>query len=240
MGEPDGLKGVLIDLWGTLVPVGSTSSRAAPLHAMARALGADPNTFERDWASSVGDRCIGALGPLEETVRRITLRQGIELSEESVRSAVDIRLAQSRSALEASEPVLPALDALLEAGMRLAVVSDTTEETPRLWSSVPLGSRFHATVFSCATGFCKPDPRMYRLALRGLGLQPAECVYVGDGGSHELTGAKANGIEAFLFRFPGQPTEPEYRYLPDTGWTGPALQDLRELLALKHAVREPL
>ncbi|MCI4346135.1 MAG: HAD-IA family hydrolase [Thermoplasmata archaeon] len=206
---------------------------------MARVLGVDANTFERDWASSLGDRCIGALGSLEETVRQIGERQGLAVSEDSVRKAVDIRLEQSRSSLEASGPVLPALDALLEGGMHLAVVSDTTEETPRLWSSTPLGSRFEATVFSCVTGFCKPDPRMYHLALRGLGLTPDECVYVGDGGSHELTGATASGIDAFLFRFPGQPKEPEYRYLPDTGWTGPALRDLRELLALKLAGRGP-
>lgn len=163
MREKSRIKGVLIDLWGTLVPVGSTASRALHLHAMARTLGVDPKAFERDWAESLEERCIGALGSLEETIRRIALRQGPKPSEESVTRALDIRLASSRSFLEASEPLLPALDALRGAGLHLAVVSDTTEETPRLWSTIPLGSRFQATVFSCETGFCKPDPRAYQL-----------------------------------------------------------------------------
>ncbi|MCI4347009.1 MAG: HAD family hydrolase [Thermoplasmata archaeon] len=233
MRKPAGFKGVLMDLWGTLVPAGSTTSSALHLLSMARTLGIDPKAFARDWAESLEERCIGALGPLEETIRRIALRQGVKPSEESVARALEIRLVNTRFALEAGGLLLPALDALRGAGMRLAVVSDATEETPRLWSSIPLGSRFQATVFSCVTGFCKPDPRTYRLALRELGLQPDECVFVGDGGSRELTGAKAIGIEAFLFRFPGQPEKPEYRYLPDNGWDGPTLHDLGELLAIE-------
>jgi len=39
---------------------------------------------------------------------------------------------------------------------------------------------------------------MYRLACTGLAVTPAECLYVGDGGSGELTGAAAVGMRPVL------------------------------------------
>lgn len=222
-------KGVLLDLFGTLVPVSPRSSRAPHLHQMARALGVDPTTFESDWAASFTERVVGRFGPLEETIRHLARRQGVVPSSDGVHRALEIRLAFSGGLLGACEPVLPALDSLRNAGVRLAVVSDTSDETPRLWDSTPLASRFAATVFSCVEGFQKPDPRMYRIALQRLGLTAAQCAYVGDGGSHELTGATDVGLSAFLYRFPDDPSGIDGRYQPDLDWRGPQLKDLREL-----------
>ena len=36
-------------------------------------------------------------------------------------------------------------------------------------------------VFSCVVGLCKPDPRIYRLALERLSVQAEESLFVGDG-----------------------------------------------------------
>ena len=224
-------QGVLVDLFGTLVPALSRQARNPHLLEMGEVLGLDPVSFAADWGESFRDRVVGQLGSLEETVRRISARQGLAPSADGVRRAVGIRLAFSRSLLDSCRPVLPALDALRSAGLRLAVVSDTSAETPRLWSSSPLRSRFDATVFSCETGFCKPDPRMYLLALERIGLPADRCAFVGDGGSHELTGATAVGLSAFLYRFPNEGTDPDPRYDPDTNWNAPPLRDLRDLLA---------
>jgi putative hydrolase of the HAD superfamily len=225
------LEGVLIDLYGTLVPAVSRLNRASHLHAMAKILGVDPVSFENDWAESIGERVFGHLGSLEETVVAIAGRQGIRPASDGVRRAVEIRLAFSRSTLDSCGPVLPGLDALRAAGLRLAVVSDCSEETARLWPSTLLGERIKATVFSCSEGVCKPNPTMYRLALERLGLPSGRCAYVGDGGSRELTGATAMGLAAYLYRFPGDEGEPDARYDPDTAWSGPELGDLRELLS---------
>ena len=42
----------------------------------------------------------------------------------------------------------------------------------------------------------KPDACIYEEALRRLGIMPDECIFVGDGGSRELEGAKSAGIKA--------------------------------------------
>jgi putative hydrolase of the HAD superfamily len=224
------LGGVLIDLYGTLVPAGPPVGWAPHLHEMARVLGADPLGFENEWARSSDERVLGRLGSLEETIASIAERQGVRPTPDRIRRATEIRLAVSRSALDSWGPVLPGLDALNEAGLRLAVVSDCFEETARLWTSTMLGQRIKATVFSCKEGVCKPDPRMFRLALQRIGLPAGRCAFVGDGGSRELTGATAIGLTAYLYRFPGDESLPDGRYDPDPEWSGPTLKNLRDLL----------
>lgn len=223
-------RGVLIDLWGTLVPTGASANRGAHLRSMAESLGVEPTQFARDWTASLPERCVGALGPLEETIRRLALRQGRSPSDEALRRARDLRLEFAREALAAGAPMLPALDALRAHGLRLALVSDATEDTARAWPSTPLGSRFEAAVFSSDNGFCKPDPRAYRRALARLGLRPEQCAYVGDGGSRELTGARSVGLTAYLFRNPAQREHPEYRLDPEPAWSGPRIRALTDLL----------
>jgi len=226
------IDGVLLDLYGTLVPAGPRASPAPHLGEVARILGVDTLRFENDWMQSNDQRMLGQLGSLEDTMATLAERQGVRPTPERIRRATEIRLAFCRSTLDACDPVLPGLDALRKAGLRLAVVSDCSGETARLWTSSRLGQRIQTTVFSCVEGVFKPDPRMYRRALQKLDLPADRCAFVGDGGSRELTGATAIGLAAYLFRFPGDEGHPEARYDPDTGWSGPMLKDLEDLLSM--------
>jgi putative hydrolase of the HAD superfamily len=225
-----GFEGVLLDLFGTLVPAFSREGRAPHLYAMAGDLGVDPAVFEREWAESFRDRVNGRSGSLEETIRRISHRQGVEPSPDQVRRAAEVRLAFTRSLLDACGPVLPSIDGLIASGARLIVVSNSSEEAPRLWPSTELGRRIPRAVFSCVERLCKPDPRIYRVALERLGLSAERSAFVGDGGSHELSGADSAGLAAFRYYYPGTSSGPEARYDPDTDWQGATLSDLRDLL----------
>jgi FMN phosphatase YigB (HAD superfamily) len=52
---------------------------------------------------------------------------------------------------------------------------------------------FDPVVVSAEVGLCKPDPRIFRLALSARGLDPAEVVYVGDS-DEDVVGARAAGM----------------------------------------------
>ncbi len=220
---------ILIDLWGTLLPYADELAREQNLAEMARILGVDPEKFTADWIDSIGARCLGSLGSLERTVEQMAVAQGARPTSEAVRRAVELRLEFSRITHEQAELSLAALDALRAAGFRLAVVSDSTEETVRLWPETRLSTRFEVAVFSFTERTCKPDPRMYTRALEGLALAPAACAYVGDGGSRELTGAEAMGLTAFKYRYPDEKRDAP-RADEDLHWTGTQLADLRDLL----------
>jgi putative hydrolase of the HAD superfamily len=109
------------------------------------------------------------------------------------------------------------LTALREAGLRTAVVSDRPDGLPVAYSQLPIAYLVDTEVFAihighcvcrfrpldralrcapCAGGRCEPHPAMYLTACARLGVAPAECLFVGAGGSPEVSGARALGMAA--------------------------------------------
>ena len=83
-------------------------------------------------------------------------------------------------------------------------------------------------------GVRKPQRRIYDLGCVALSVEPSRCIYVGDGGSHELTGAVRAGIDAVLLRVESEIDLDPYR--PDARtWKGPAIESLS---ALVHVLRD--
>jgi len=77
----------------------------------------------------------------------------------------------------------------------------------------------------------KPDPRIYKMATDRMGIKPEDCLYVGDGSSHELTGARAVGMQAVLIRHTDE-TVDEVVMEREDDWDGPRITRLREVLNL--------
>ena len=115
--------------------------------------------------------------------------------------------------------------------MPTALVSMCASDTPPLWRASPLGGMVDVEVFSCEVGLRKPEPEIYLAACERLGVEPTRCFYIGDGAYAELTGASAVGMHAVLIRDPeevyGEALRPEAE-----PWTGPRIDDLREISAL--------
>jgi putative hydrolase of the HAD superfamily len=229
---------ILLDLYGTLIPAGTRAARRANLRAMAEVLGVDPEPFAAAWLGGFDPRTRGQWGNLEATVAHVAQLQGATPEPERVRRAVQLSLEFFRPRFaEPHASTLRALDRLRAAGFRLALVSDASEESPRLWSDSPLRARFDAAVFSCEMGVRKPDPRMYRTALERLAVPAERAIFVGDGGSQELPGAEAVGLAAYLYRYPEEDEESAFRVDASAEWTGPRLRDLEELLAFAPGPR---
>ena len=50
-------------------------------------------------------------------------------------------------------------------------------------------------------GIHKPDPRLYKIGVERLGLQPEECVYVGDHPVNDIQGALGAGMKVIRMNF---------------------------------------
>ena len=87
---------------------------------------------------------------------------------------------------------------LREAGFRLGLVSNADVMEVAAWQESPLAGMFDVEAFSCEVGFVKPEPEIYSYGLRGIGFEARDCMFVGDGGSRELEGAKALGLGTVL------------------------------------------
>lgn len=72
------------------------------------------------------------------------------------------------------------LRSLREMGLRTSVLSNAQGNVQRLLKEYGLSDFFDDVVDSALVGLEKPDRRVYMLALKRMGLQPDNCVYVGD------------------------------------------------------------
>lgn len=97
------------------------------------------------------------------------------------------------------EDVVPLLGALRQAGLVTGIITHgwtikQAEKLVRLGLVPYLDPR--AVFISDQLGISKPNPKIYALALRDLGLEPAEAMYVGDSPSHDITPPKSIGMKA--------------------------------------------
>jgi putative hydrolase of the HAD superfamily len=90
------------------------------------------------------------------------------------------------------------LDALRERGLHLGVISNWDTRLPEILRQLDLARRFDAIVYSSAVGVEKPDCRIFRRALRELGVEARAALHVGDSRLEDLEGATAAGMRALL------------------------------------------
>jgi len=84
-------------------------------------------------------------------------------------------------------------------GIRLGLLSNAHEREIRGWALSPLCSQFDEATFSCQVGHVKPEHAAYHHLLNSLGVQAKDAIFVGDGGSEELRGAREVGFGAVVF-----------------------------------------
>lgn len=220
---------VLFDLFNTLVPGGSRDERDTTSRLMAEVLGVDPDALADLVRHTFDDRTRGRLGDLRHTVHWLARTLGATPSDAAVSAAVELRLEMTIG-LHRRTWAIPTLVELAHAGVPRGLVSDCSAETPQIWAASPLAPHFEAVSFSCVTGHRKPEPGAYLAAVRQLGIDPQDCLYVGDGGSHELTGATAIGFLAIRFTPP--PTLQGDSIDDEHDWPGDVISDLMDVVRL--------
>jgi HAD superfamily hydrolase (TIGR01549 family) len=81
-------------------------------------------------------------------------------------------------------------------GYILGIISNviTSREIPDWLEADGFAAYFQAVVLSSVFGKRKPDPAIYLEAARLTGMQPAQCVYVGDNFKRDVRGTRAAGF----------------------------------------------
>ena len=98
----------------------------------------------------------------------------------------------------ASEVMVEAVRRVRAAGHRTALLTNNAREWAVTWRPlIPLAELFDVVLDSSEVGLRKPDPAIYRLTCRQLGLEPAECLFVDDLECN-VEAARGLGMEALL------------------------------------------
>ena len=191
---------VIFDLFGTLVPLPSVHEETEALGAVATTLGLEREWFLTYWREHLPDREAGKLGSLADNLQHACRTLGASPTQNQIAHAVENKERQVRRYLSAPSDGLSALRAVRSTGTPIGLISNGPPETSGVWPSVALAQLVDHPVFSAAVGMTKPAPAIYLHACSLLGVSPKRCLYVGDGGSRELTGATRVGMEAVLVR----------------------------------------
>ncbi len=95
-------------------------------------------------------------------------------------------------------PRADAKDTIIELDRRgyvLGIIANTITETeiPDWMESDGVTKYFKTVILSSKVGFRKPDPEIYWMAAREIGVEPAKCAYVGDNPVRDVEGTRAAG-----------------------------------------------
>jgi putative hydrolase of the HAD superfamily len=223
---------VIFDLFGTLVDTFSLRLHEDAMSRMATALGAPRADFALWWTETTWPlRVLGTLERVEDNVAYICRGLGVGVNHERIAAATEIMLDFTRAGLDPRSDACEVLTTLRAEGYKIGLISDCSPAVPRLWAWTSFASLVDAPIFSCAAHLQKPDPRIYHLACERLEVRAARCLYVGDGSSDELSGARKVGMRAVLIR--GAYDDSYDARRPEVeGWQGPEIATLSQLLPL--------
>ena len=213
-------RAVIFDLWQTLVPW-PTDSANEMYGRLIETWGADHEAFHELWHGRRRERETGPIEPhLRSIAQALDLRGDVEL-------VMTIRRDWTLEALVPRPDAVSTLEELRRRGHKLGMISACSQDVPEVWERTPFATLFDSAVFSCSVGFSKPDPEIYALAAKELGVEPAECLFVGDGANDELPGAERAGMTAIQLRAPGERLTPE-----GERWTGRYVARVSDVLEL--------
>ncbi|HQF47019.1 MAG TPA: HAD-IA family hydrolase, partial [Anaerolineaceae bacterium] len=115
-------------------------------------------------------------------------------------------------------------------GYLLGIIANTITETeiPDWMESDGVTDYFKTVILSSRVGYRKPDPAIYWLAARKIGVDPIKCAYLGDNPVRDVEGTRAAGFGMMiLFEEPATLAKE-----PPTGEHQPdyTIRETRELL----------
>ncbi len=121
------------------------------------------------------------------------------ITDETIEAAVANRIRRFEAALlNIPDETVAVLRRLKSQGKRLGLISNADCMEVTAWDKSPIAAMFDTAVLSCSVGSVKPERKIYEICLNHLHVSPAEAVFVGDGGSSELQGAKAVGLTTVM------------------------------------------
>jgi putative hydrolase of the HAD superfamily len=220
-------KAVIFDLGGTLIA--NTLENTSWRTEMAAILSAPEADFGQVWEAAFEKRMTGEFYLAQDCIAHCCRELNLQVTEAQIQRAAKLRLNTTRKQVMSLQPyAVEIISRLKSKGYKLGLLSNCSTETITVWDETPFAGVFDITVFSCAVGLMKPDPRIYHLALEKLQVEPRECLYIADGMDGELKAAAAVGMTPVRISFPhANKNDP---YLED--WHGATINSLKEVLDL--------
>ena len=147
-------------------------------------------------------RATGGVATENEMLQSMVTNLPFKVDNSQLQKLIEIRNQRMKKALTEIHPdILFTLKKLKEKGIKMCLISNADIIDKKYWDISPFAPLFDDVIFSCDVGTVKPDREIYQIAIERMNTTPDKCVFVGDGGSNELAGAKSCGISTILTEF---------------------------------------
>ncbi|HVO86285.1 MAG TPA: HAD family phosphatase [Candidatus Binatia bacterium] len=175
------IKAIIFDFFGVIVGDG--------FDATYRYAGGDPEA-DRDFIETLLEQSNRGLISTKEFRSRICSR-------------LNISVEQYKASVKKSEqPNLELLEYIkkLRRNYKTAILSNVGRDgLERRIKREVLNQYFDVTVVSADVGFIKPEPQIYELTAKKLGVEPSECIFTDDREGYVSAAANV-GIKAFIYK----------------------------------------
>jgi putative hydrolase of the HAD superfamily len=130
--------------------------------------------------------------------QRIVLKTAGIAAEEKIVLRLLGMMQQAKMDLVLFDDVLPVLDDLKRRGLMTGLISNIERDMTATLDKLGLSARLDVVVTSQDAGFTKPQPEIFRYALKKAGVNPDEAIYVGDQYQVDVIGANNAGMKGIL------------------------------------------
>jgi putative hydrolase of the HAD superfamily len=175
-------------------------------------------------------RAIGKEKDPQKIIESIIEKSEIKASKKHIKEILDLRKNRfEKSLTDVDYKVLETLSDIKKSGKRLCLISNADVIDVMNWNKSPLSNLFDNTVFSYEVGYVKPQSEIYHIGLNKMNTIPEKSVFIGDGGSDELRGAKKIGMKTILS---GYFLEEERKDQAIINFADYSIKDFKEILEI--------
>jgi putative hydrolase of the HAD superfamily len=187
-------KAVIFDLFETLIT--EWGHKKYTKNEMCADLGVERAEFDIFWDEKALDQYEGKI-TYEDSIKYVCEKCGKSVDETTISKILDKRIKTKAVCFEyVQSEVYQLLKTLRDIGMKTAIVSNCSSEEVKVLKESEIYKYFDEVILSYEVHMKKPDSCIYEEAAKRLGVDRSECIFVGDGGSSELVGARKVGMKA--------------------------------------------
>lgn len=217
------MRAVLLDLYDTI----AWTELLDPPDRLNEHLGVSRRDLHRAYDLTRIGRGTGLFGSAEGDMGALMVALGIQPDPARARELTRRHLELLPGRTHLYEDTLPVLRELRARGSRIAVISNCDHATRPVIDAMGLESEVDALLLSFEVGALKPDPAIFRMALRRLDAEPEQAIFVDDQRNY-LDGAAQLGMKTFAIVRDAR--DPDGSDPGGAAGAHPVIRDLRALL----------
>lgn len=147
------------------------------------------------------NRATGKVTYPKQIILEILKKAKLDITSDVIDDILHRREKRFKEALiHVDKEIIEVLKKIKKTGLKLCLISNADIIDVMYWNASPLCQLFDEVVFSYKAGCIKPDAEIYKIALNRMKTTAGKSLFIGDGGSDELRGAKQLGMKTVKTR----------------------------------------